>query len=813
MKYSALLSVFVCFCFISVTASIAQNTSPFLVKGVLIDSISKQPIEFATIGILNSEKKVVALTYSDENGAFKSADISSGSFFLNVSFVGYAPKNVPFSVSQASPVADVSTVYLKAEVKQLAAVTVMGTRQLVEQQPGMLIYNAEKDISNSGGTAADVLRKAPILNVDATGNVTMRGNRNLRILVNGKYSGQMARNAADALNMMPANSIKSVEVITSPSARYDAEGAAGVINIITKKGTQNVSGTVEVVAGNLEQAINPRLSVNRDKWNINSTLHIHRIRSLEKANLTRLTFENGAPTGRIQQNVVRDNGKPHGSGEVQIEFLPNAANTFNFSVNGWLGNWPDNSDQHTQRFSASNGLLEDFRQNVLTRSPNRGIDLNLGYTHKFKKPGEELYLMVQHNNAVDDYYYDAFQKGSDQTLRYRERNDNHNAKQEWTFQTDYILPFAKEAKHAWESGAKLILRDNVSNYLVQASSEGNANQLVTVTARSDVFTYTQNVVAGYSQLKFKWRKGWALHAGARMEGTYLKGHQQNQDATFSNSFWNFVPSATLFKKLNAANNLTLSYTKRISRPSIWDLNPNLITQDPKNVEMGNPLLRPEEVNQVEFTYALQTESDFFLNASLFGRETANSIESIVRIAESGVATTTKQNLASNEQYGINISASFSVMPSWKINSNANGRHARFQSGALGISNSGMAWGINVNSSWKLSNHFSLQAYTDYDAQSVTLQGYEGSWFYYSFSAKKEIPSRKLTITLTTVSPFGGYINQVNLTRGTDFETTLRNQYMMRSVRLSLNWELGSLFKASNSRKINNDDQKNTKGGG
>lgn len=813
MKFSPLLSVLVCFCFLDVTISIAQNTSPYLVKGMLIDSISKQPIEFATIGILNNEKKLIALTYSDENGAFKSADITSGSFSLNVSFIGYTPKNIPFSISQASPVADVSTVYLKAEVKQLATVTVTGTRQLVEQQPGMLIYNAEKDISNSGGTAADVLRKAPILNVDAAGNVTMRGNRNLRILINGKYSGQMARNAADALNMMPANSIKSVEVITSPSARYDAEGAAGVINIITKKGAQNVSGTVEVVAGNLEQAVNPRISVNRDKWNINSTLHIHRIWSLEKADLTRLTYENGAQTGRIQQNVVRDNGKPHGSGDLQIEFLPNSANTFNFSVNSWLGNWPDNSDQHTQRFSVNNSLLEDFRQNVITRSPNRGIDLNLGYTHKFKKPGEELYLMAQHNNAVDNYAYDALQKGTDQTLLYRERNDNHNAKQEWTFQTDYILPLAKEAKHAWESGAKLILRNNTSDYLVQASSEENANQLVPVGARSDVFTYTQNVVAGYSQLKFKWRGSWALHAGARMEGTYLKGHQQNQNATFSNSFWNFIPSATMFKKLNANNNLTLSYTKRISRPSIWDLNPNLITQDPKNVEMGNPLLRPEEVDQVEFTYALQTESDFFLNASLFRRETANSIESIIRIAESGVATTTKQNLASNEQYGLNLSTSFNLMPNWKINSNANLRHARFQSGALGISNSGTAWGININSSWKLPNSFSLQAYTDYDARSVTLQGYEGSWLYYSFSAKKEVPVRKLTVTLTTVSPFGGYIKQVNLTRGTNFETTVRNQYMLRSVRLSLNWEFGSLFKASNTRKINNDDQKNTKGGG
>ncbi|WP_232541128.1 outer membrane beta-barrel family protein [Spirosoma endbachense] len=677
----------------------------------------------------------------------------------------------------------------------------------------MLIYNAEKDISNQGGTAADVLRKAPILNVDAAGNVTMRGNRNLRILINGKYSGQMARSAADALNMMPANSIKAIEVITSPSAKYDAEGAAGVINIITKKGQQQMSGTVEVVAGNLEQAINPRISVSRDKWNVSSYLHIHQFRNREEVNLNRLTFENGTPTGRIQQDVTRDNTKPHGSGDLQIEFTPDSTNVFHFSVNGWLGNWPNNSDQHNRRFAANGTLLEDFRQNVTTKSPNRGIDLNLGFTHKFRKPGEELYIMAQHTNSVDDYYYDARQTDVDQQLLYREVNDNHTNNQEWTLQTDYVRPFAKRSQHAWESGAKLILRDNRSTYQLWASQIENPSQLVPVASRSDLFTYSQNVLAGYSQVKLKWQNGWALHAGARLEGTFLKGRQQNQSITFRNEFWNFVPSATLFKKLNANNNLTLSYTKRISRPSIWDLNPNQNSQDPKNIEMGNPALRPEGVNQLEFTYALQTDSDFFLNASLFGRETSNSIESIIRIDAAGIATTTKQNLASNRQFGLNLSTSFNVLPNWKINSNANLRHARFQSGAVAISNSGMAWGINVNSSWKFPNQFSLQAYSDYDARSVTLQGYEGSWFYYSFSAKKEFPARKLTVTLTSVSPFGGYISQTGLTRGTDFETTIQNRYLMRTVRLSLNWEFGTLFKADNSRKINNDDQKNTKRGG
>ncbi|OJV20614.1 MAG: TonB-dependent receptor [Dyadobacter sp. 50-39] len=790
-----------------------QPAPAYLVKGFIADSVSKKAIEFATIGILDSEKKVVALTYSDENGIFKSADIQAGDYFLNLSFMGYAQKVVAFSVSPQLPVLDIGTIYLKAEVTQLNAVTVTGTRALVEQQPGMLIYNAEKDISNSGGTAADVLRKAPILNVDAAGNVTMRGNSNLRILINGKYSGQMARSAADALNMMPANSIKAIEVITSPSARYDAEGAAGVINIITKKGQQNVSGTVEMVAGNLEQALNPRLSVSREKWNINTTLHAHQFRNREETALNRLTYENGGKTGRVQQNIVRDNRKPHGSGDVQIEFTPDSAHVFNFSVNGWFGKWPDNSEQHNQRFSASETLLEDFRQNVVTRSPTLGVDLNLGYTRKFKKPGEELYFMAQHNRSTDGFNYDAVQRDADNALLYREINDNENLNREWTVQTDYIFPFGTGYQNAWESGAKMILRENSSDYQVSGSGNNNPGELVPVGSRTDLFKYTQNVFAGYTQLKFKWQNGWALHAGARMEGTYLEGNQRSQHNTFKNDFWNFVPSATLFKKLNANNNLTLSYTKRISRPSIWDLNPNVNAQDPKNLEIGNPNLRPEQVNQVEFTYALQTESDFFLNASLFSRKTTNSIESIVTIGEAGITTASKQNLASNIQYGLNLSTSLSIMPGWKINSNANVRRARFRSGALNIRNEGMAWGMNINSSWKLPQNFSVQAYADYDARSVTLQGFESYWMYYSFSAKKELPAQKLTISLTTVSPFGGYIGQTVVTSAADFHSTLASRYLMRSVRLSLNWEFGTMFRTVKSRKVENDDQKNVKSTG
>lgn len=792
--------------------SFSQALPGYLIKGTLIDSASSKAIEFATISILDDRQQVVALTYSDENGFFKSTDIKTGSHFLNLSFVGYRQKQIAFTISSTAPY-DFGSIKLISDVKQLDAVTVTGMKQLVEQQPGMLIYNAEKDISNTGGTAADVLRKAPILNVDAAGNVTMRGNSNLRILINGKYSGQMARSAADALNMMPAGSIKSVEVITSPSARYDAEGAAGVINIITKKGNQSTSGTIEAVGGNLEQAINPRIAINRDKWNVSSTLHLHRFRDKELSSIDRTTFGNGTETGKVRQEIVRDNAKPHSSGDVQIEYLADSASIFNFSVNGWLGNWPQNSEQHNSRLTPDGQIIDQFYQSVKTKAPNKGIDLNLGYTKKFRKPGEELYLMAQHNRSVDDFNYNATQRDDEQFIIYREINDNTTRNREWTFQGDYILPLTTSGKHALESGVKVILRNVGSDYQVQATENGLPDNLSTIPSRTDRFDYRQDVLAAYSQIKFKWSSGWALHAGARMEGTFLEGDQRDAGVHFMSNFWNFVPSATIFKKLDANNNLTLSYTKRISRPSIWDLNPNRDSQDPKNIVVGNPSLKPEEVNQMEFTYALQTNSDLFLNISAFGRKTHNSIENIVTMDAAGTATTTKQNLASNAQYGVNFSASFSLLPDWKINSNANIRRARFKSGALGIDNKGAAWGININTSLKLPKNYSVQAYGDYDARSIELQGFEGAWFYYSFSAKKELPARKLTFTLTTVSPFGSYRSQKEVVSSPEFYSIMRNQYLMRSVKLSINWEFGGLFKQGSGRKINNDDLKNVKQGG
>lgn len=217
-----------------VSHTVLAQTVPGKLTGILVDSATAKPVGLATIIVLEKAKKL-ATAATDSSGSFFVNNIRPGSYTLQLSHIGYRLRTIPFTLNAEKPVLNLGSIYLISEGQQLDNVTVTGQKALFEDKGDRLVYNAEKDISNAGGTAADVFRKVPTLTVDLDGNVQMRGNSNIKVLVNGKPSAMMARNLADALRQMPAHVIKSIEVITSPGAKYDAEGAAGVINIITKR--------------------------------------------------------------------------------------------------------------------------------------------------------------------------------------------------------------------------------------------------------------------------------------------------------------------------------------------------------------------------------------------------------------------------------------------------------------------------------------------------------------------------------------------------------------------------------------------------
>ncbi|WEK33515.1 MAG: TonB-dependent receptor [Candidatus Pseudobacter hemicellulosilyticus] len=781
-----------------------QANTSFVVTGIIRDSISARSIAYATISILDSASNTIASTYSLENGSFKTALPRTGTYHFEISSVGFSTITLTRTIHRFP--ADLGILLLQPGEEQLQAVSVTARRRLVQQKPGMLVYNAEMDITNKGGTAADVLRKAPILSVDAQGNVSMRGSSNLKILINGKYSGQMARSAADALNMMPADMIKSIEIITTPSARYDAEGAAGVINIITRKGNSDLSGTLEASASNLEQVFNPRLSYSNEKWHIHFAGHLHRLRQRSANSIDRTTLINGAATNRLRQNIERDNAAPHGSADLAIDYTLNASSELSLGVNAWMGNWPHDSRTSAILRLPNDQVAEQYFQDIDNRNNYLGADINLGYTKRFKKTAQQLTLLVQGSPSRDLSDYDARQTSTGKELLYREINNSHTRNREWTAQADYTHPLNTKGSVLLETGGKLIFRNVGNRYDVSASDPADVNQLNPQADRSDHFKYSQDVMAGYAMLRLNLPDNWFFEGGSRLEATAIKGNMLVSGTAFNNHFLNLVPTATLSKKLGEGHTLTISYTKRLTRPYIWDLNPNADASDPKNIESGNPELQPEISHQAELAYGLNSGRSFFLNTALFWKQTDNAIIEFMETNAEGVSLTSKQNLAGNKQFGLNSSATANLSEKWTANGNLNIDYFDYSSTALTIFRSGWGATMNLNSTYKLPRRFSVQAFGEYTTRQVTLLGTLGRRYYYSFAGKKEISGSRMTITLAAVNLFSPYVEQTDDKLRPAFISSVANRYYNRAVKLTLSWEFGSSRKQQKERKkIDNSD--------
>lgn len=781
------------------------------ITGSIIDSLTKKPVAYATINLLDTANNVVTSGYAGEGGSFALQVPIHGKFIAEITAVGYAIMQTPVVVKMSQTSVNIGQILIAMSAGDLQAVTVTVRKALVEQKPGMLVYNAENDVSNKGGTAADILRKAPVLNVDAQGNVSMRGSNNLKILIDGKYSGQMARSPADALNMMSADVVKSVEIITTPSAKYDAEGAAGVINIITKKGRKNFTAIIEASGSNYTQMINPRVSFGAGKWNFNFTGHLHRLRTREATILNRVQKDNDTTILTLNQQTEKDNAAPHSSADISIIYAADSLTEISLGIVSWVGKWPENNTNITTTNLPNQSARNTYFQQTTSANNFLGGDFNIGYDRKFKRSGQVLNILAQFSPSRDRSGYYLTQQNDMKMLLYQETNKGFTDNKEWTVQADYNQPLSASGKYSLETGFKIIKR-NVSNDYAVAASEALPHVLQPQQQRTDIFKYKQNVYAGYALLKMNLKNNWYLEAGARVEKTKIYGSFKYNGNPFDNSFTNFIPTATLSKKIDEAQSINISYTKRLTRPYIWDLNPNADASDPKNIVTGNPGLSPEIAHQAEVTYGLNGGANFFINTALFWKQTNNAMIDFMATDTNGVSVTSKQNLAANKQYGLNISYSVSITQKLSINGNLNVNYLNYSSNALQIFRKGWATDADVNITWKLPKNYTLQLFGNYDTRKTTLQGYQTNNYFYNLAVKKAMPAKHVTVTASFINPFSKYIPQTNFIETPSFKSELRNQYYSREFKLTVNWEFGSAFTQKQKKKITNDDI-NDKGNG
>jgi len=796
------------------STSTASLKGTGVLRGKVRDAANQKPIEYATVTLLPlTGTAPLASTTCDDQGNFELKNLPKGAFRLQLSFVGYAARIENVTIGDQAT--DLGMLTLTAAAHKLGEVTVTGERPLVETKPDRLVYNAEQDATNAGGTATDVLRKTPLLNVDVDGNVQLRGTSNLRVLINNKPSAMLAGNLADALKQIPADQIKSVEVVTSPSAKYDAEGSGGVINIVLKKNSlQGVNGSVGVSGGNRNQSTNGSLNVRRGKLGVNSRLSVYRNSYPYRSSLSRTDFTT-AGDGQLEQRTESHSTGNGGYGQLELVYEPSPLHSFTLSGNGNL--YQSRSPQAL--FNQYSGLSRDplYSRDILQRYGGRNYDFNAGYTRTYGEahPRREWSTLAQHTRSTNNGRYSLDQYSdtdiANGPLEYRERSTNIARNLETTLQTDYTHPLSD--KNTLEMGAKAILRQVSSDYSLDTLLLAKQPDFARSPLRSNSFNYHQNVASVYGTYSFSLGKKYSFTLGTRVEGTAIQGEFSSAESRFNNRYLNVLPNLNATRNLKKpGHTVRVSYSRRIQRPNIYYLNPYINQTTPNNVYYGNPNLSPEFTNAYELSYSTFNQKAS-LNASAYIRRTGNSIERYSIYNDSLARTeATYGNLATNSTYGLSLYGSIKPVPTWNISSNVNPSYMRLYSAALKRTNSRFNLNLNLNSSLKLGKLYTIQAFGGFGTGGVMLQSRYSGYAYYSMGLKRTLLKEKADLTLNASNFFQpGRTFRSSTTTDQFISSSVSYQYQ-RSANLSFNYRFGKLDNNSQRqrRSIRNDD---SKGGG
>jgi len=394
--------------FIGYSAAAQKLTSSL--TGTVRDSVSQLPVAYATVVLLtdNSVGKPVAVAVTDENGLFSLTNLAAGRFRLQVSFVGYAPATQVVGVTAAKPT-NLGLIFLSPAAQRLGEAVVVGTKPLVEVHPDRFVYNAQQDVGNAGGTAVDVLRKTPLLAVDGEGNVTMRGSANFKVLVDDKPSPSLAQNLAQALKDIPADQVQRVEVITSPSAKYDGEGTAGIINIVLKKGgRRNVNGRLGASGGNRSTEVTSALSLKKGKLGINASASAGRWNEPDQLMRRRLGFTS------LGTDTLTQSGRRQTSGgwyftTLGLDYDPAAQHSFSLSgtLNGYRAQ--GKRDLFNRFVSPDFSLDQLFTRATTEFSSSLSTEVTSTYTRTFAQPRREWSVLGQYARTAGRFGYEVDQ--------------------------------------------------------------------------------------------------------------------------------------------------------------------------------------------------------------------------------------------------------------------------------------------------------------------------------------------------------------------------------------------------------------------
>ena len=769
-----------------------QNLNSNIIKGKVEDSETSQPMSYTTVALYNAKDgSLITGTVTDDLGIFK-LECQAGEYYLTIEFISYKTETIgDLNITKSQPVTDLGVIQLKPSSVALAEVEVRAERSTMQFNLDKKVFNVGKDLANQGGSASDILDNVPSVTVDVEGNVSLRGQGNVRILVDGKPSSLVGSDGSGLRNI-PANMIDRVEVVTNPSARYDAEGMTGIINIVLKKEKKKgVNGSFDFNVGypNLYgTAIN--LNYRRNKLNFFVNYGVRYQQGPGRGGLYQELYQ-GDSTFITELDRSHIRGGWSNNIRTGIDFYATDKITLTGALSYRTG--VDNNVTtllyrdywNTTSDSDLIGHSERIDEEVEDESK---LEYSINFIKKFDKKEQLWTADIQYSQSgelessnITETFFNSNNNPTGNILNQRSNNNENFTN--FLAQTDYKHPFREDGM--FEIGMRLNLR-NVSNDVKVEELRGS--DWTTLTNFSNDLQYIENIYAAYSTIGDKFGK-FSYQVGLRYEysdiETYLVETQERNPRRYGNLF----PSAFLNYEFSEKDAVQVSYSRRIRRPGFWELNPFFSYSDARNFFAGNPNVNPEFTHSFEVGYLKYFEKGS-LSSSVYYRHTDGVIFRIREVDSTGFSVTLPQNIGFDDSYGLEVNFSYNPAKWWRLTGDAN----FFRSITDGTSydetlyGDTYTWFGRLTSRMTIAKQVDVQVRGNYRAPRVTVQGSQRAIYHLDIAASKEIFKKKGTLTFSVNDVFNSRARNYIVDEA-NFYTEGFFQWRVRQFTLAMNYRL------------------------
>jgi len=793
----------------------SQAASSTLIKGQVLDSLTNEEIAFATILIAKKSdpQKTVKALSTDSVGKFQTGLAGKGEFLLTSQYIGKSSLNVTFQITGKEKTIDLGKL-LVHDNQMLKEVVVSAVKPLVQVEQDKITYSMEDDPDSKTNNVLDMIKKVPMITVDADDNIQLRGSSSYLIYLDGKPSNMITNNPGQVLKSMPANMVKKIEVITDPGAKYDAEGVSGIINIITNKQPMGgYTGTVNAGDNLRGHNLGGYITAKYGKFGLTGNYNYYYDTSPStNSSSFRESFDDD--TNKYLSSTGSNSYHGHGQfGSGEFSYEMDTLNLFSVAFNLWGGNNNSESNSTTQMLDVTNNPVYAYGINTGSKSTYGSSEVNANYQRTFSKKDELLTASYRLSLNPNDQ---AYTTQIDSILSYHSPSQNSatNADtKEHTFQLDYTTPLGKI--HTIEAGLKYIIRISESDSYTNTLNP-LTNEWTPLSSYSDQFHHQQDIFSGYGSYSLKYQNI-GFKTGLRMEDTRLNVEfPLDETKNFDNGYFNLIPSATFSYKYKQVNNFRLGYNMRIQRPGIWNLNPYVNNSDPKNISFGNPDLKVVISHNFNLNYGI-FKPKLNLNANLYYSFVNNSIQQVTTL-DNDVTQTTYENIGEQKNIGIYFYGSWNPTMKFRIytNSSVSYTDIRANNGS-DLKNSGYMGRAFVGLQYNFPRNLVLSLNGGLSSPYLNLQGKSSGYHFSSLSLNKSYLQKKLTISFSAMNVLERTIPYNSTSQTDQFRSTSNSSYLARNFRIGISYKFGEMKQQIQrvKRGIENDDSSKSEqsGGG